>query len=96
MGLKGGAFVSQKLFAVLLCSSWCKAQRSTVSVCMDEEHLAILSQYAPNTPEYEMLLLKFQRDIRDNLVRDLGIQPQDVSVNRAQSVAELAQRAQVF
>ena len=92
MTATGGAFMAQKWVAVLLCISWCKAQRPpTVSVCMDEQHRVVLSQFQPNAPEYQMLLLKYQRDIADGL----GINPQDVAVRGAHSVLAATQRARV-
>ena len=85
--------MAQKLVAALLCSWWCKAQRPlTVSVCMDEQHRVVLSQFQPNAPEYQMLLMKYQNDIADGL----GINPQDVSVRGAHSVLALSQRVRVF
>ncbi len=77
-----GTFMAQKLFAMLLCTSWCKAQRPTVSVCMDEAHREVLSQFQSNAPEYEMLVLKYQNDIADSL----GIRRDDVTVRGAHSV----------
>ena len=72
----------QRLVALLLCISGCKAQRSpTVSVCLDGERRAVLSQFSPNAPEYQMLLEKFRNDIADGL----GLGTDDVSVRGAHS-----------
>jgi hypothetical protein len=81
MGPPGGAPATLKLVLGVVAASGCSAQRSgTTSVCMDQDSAAAITQYTPDSMEYQMLMMRYQNGIADSM----GLSASDVVVHGTQ------------